>query len=532
MTVDVSPEVLKVIAEAESRRAENAGASSPEVQKKVTDSIGRIVEQARKLSESGKEESTAGEAAVRKEFENLLTVLTSPRGMSQEAIKYVLQIHRSFAIDFYFIFPVASNLFQTFFFHLFFINREFKDKVFGPNTFWVTETDAVPGIEDSLVVRGNFRGPKEKVFAEICEGVQKLHGDKYIVRLVEEREWEGMDPMSEPRIILQIIPMEYAMPPPTAGWQRGAAAVTLALTLASALQLGLAANVGLLPKETLQWLANPANLNSEMLPPGLETFDPVPWVQSALAVGGAALLPQLAHEVGHAVTAGMKGIKLGPSFLIPNSQLGTFGSITQLKSLVKNRTDLFDFALSGLGAGFITSLVMFITGLLASHAGGGAEAGLLPVPSALFQGSLMLGGLAKLALGADAMAKTTVFVSPLMVGGWCGLVATALNGLPVGNLDGGRVMLAAYGRDVLAFASLISYIGLGLGLLGSSLSLPFGLYVLICQREAEKNLQDEVNGVSENRKVVALGMAALAILVLLPAFPDATELALMGGDFL
>lgn len=87
MTVEISPEVLRVIAEAESRRAENAGASSPEVQKKVTDSIGRIVEQARKLSESGKEEGTAGEAAVRKEFENLLTVLTSPRGMSQEAIK-------------------------------------------------------------------------------------------------------------------------------------------------------------------------------------------------------------------------------------------------------------------------------------------------------------------------------------------------------------------------------------------------------------------------------------------------------------
>lgn len=434
-----------------------------------------------------------------------------------------------FSLNFAKFFPLSHPLFFAAL-----TNREFKDKVFGPNTFWVTETDAVPGIEDSLVARGNFRGPKEKVFAEICESVEKLHGDKYIVKLVEEREWEGMDPMSEPRIALQIVPTEAAMPPPTAGWQRGAAAVTLALTFASALQLGLAANVGLLPKETLQWLANPANMNSEMLPPGLENFDPFPWVQSALAVGGAALLPQLAHELGHAIAAGVKGIKIGPSFLIPNSQLGTFGSITQLKSLAKNRTDLFDFALSGLGAGFITSLVMFITGLLASHAGGGADAGLLPVPSALFQGSLMLGGLAKLALGADAMAKTTVFVSPLMVGGWCGLVATALNSLPVGNLDGGRVMLAAYGRDVLAFASLVSYIGLGLGLLGSSLSLPFGLYVLICQREAEKNLQDEVSGVSENRKVVALGMAALAILVLLPAFPDATELALMGGppDFL
>ena len=43
---------------------------------------------------------------------------------------------------------------------------------------------------------------------------------------------------------------------------------------------------------------------------------------------------------------------------------------------------------------------------------------------------------------------------------------------------------SAFGKNGLAFTSLLSYIGLGLGLLGSSLSLPFGLYVLICQRTA------------------------------------------------
>lgn len=459
------------------------------------------MEQARKLSEqsNNKEDNTAGEAAVKKEFENLLSVLTSPQGMSQESVK------------------------------------ELKDKVFGPNTFWVTETDAVPGVEDSLLVRGNFRGPKEKVFAEICDGVASLFGDKYIVKLVEEREWEGMDPLAEPRVVLQIVPTEAGVPPPTATWQRWVALVAVALTLGSSVQLGLAANVGLLPKETLQWLSNPSNLNADVLPPGLENFDPLPWLQSAVTVGGAALLPQLAHEIGHAVAAGLKGLKTGPSFLIPNGQLGTFGSITQLKSLAKNRSDLFDFAAAGLVSGGIASVVMFVVGLVASHGGGGAEAGLLPVPTQLFQGSLLLGSLAKLVLGADAMAKSTVFVSPLMVGGWCGLVATALNSLPVGNLDGGRVMLAAYGRDVLAFSSLISYVGLGLGLLGSSLALPFGLYVLICQREAEKNIQDEVSDVNELRKTLALGLAALAVLILLPAFPDPTEVALMSSsppDFL
>lgn len=41
-----------------------------------------------------------------------------------------------------------------------------------------------------------------------------------------------------------------------------------------------------------------------------------------------------------------------------------------------------------------------------------------------------------------------VLISPLVIAGWCGLVTTALNTLPIGSLDGGRMMQAAYGRQV------------------------------------------------------------------------------------
>jgi hypothetical protein len=46
-------------------------------------------------------------------------------------------------------------------------------------------------------------------------------------------------------------------------------------------------------QETLQWLANPANLNADVLPPGLETYDPIPFLSSTGNVFMVTLLPQV-----------------------------------------------------------------------------------------------------------------------------------------------------------------------------------------------------------------------------------------------
>lgn len=515
-TITISPDVLKQLAEAEAARAEKMGsaASSSEVQSRVNDAMERIVEQAKRMAEQeGRGEGkTLGEEAVRKELDNLLSAMgASVKGVEPEDLKRI------------------------------------KEQVFGATTFWVTETRplAMQSLELGVAVRGNLRGKREVVFKEVCEKVAAMFGDKYVVRLVEDPEAaledmqmggsggaDGAAP--EPRVMFEILPAAAAQPTPTAGWQRAAAAVLLLLTLGSTLQFGLAANIGLLPKETLLWLANPANLNSDLLPPGLETYDPLPFLSSTGNVFLVTLLPQLMHEVAHAVVAGTRGIKIAPSLLIPNSQLGTFGSVTQLKSLVRSRTDLFDFSAAALLAGGATSLGLFIAGLVASHGGSVAEPGLLPVPSQLFQGSLLLGSLAKLGLGGEALSHAQVYVSPLLVGGWCGLVTTALNCLPVGNLDGGRAMLSAFGRNALAVSSLLSYVGLGLGLLGSSLALPFGLYVLICQRTAEQYIQDEVSGVSERRRAIAGALIAFAVLTLIPMAPEVADVAAVGspGNFI
>ena len=68
-----------------------------------------------------------------------------------------------------------------------------------------------------------------------------------------------------------------------------------------------------------------------------------------------------------------------------------------------------------------------------------------------------------------------------------------------------------------------------MGLLGSSLSLPFGLYVLICQRSAEQSLQNEVSGVTERRRAIAAGLIVFAVLTLAPMLGVGPDLDLGGG---
>ena len=62
------------------------------------------------------------------------------------------------------------------------------------------------------------------------------------------------------------------------------------------------------------------------------------------------------------------------------------------------------------------------------------------MPALLFQGSLLLGGIAKAVLGPGATSGGPTLIHPFLVSGWCGLVVTALNLLPVGSLDGGRMV--------------------------------------------------------------------------------------------
>lgn len=59
-----------------------------------------------------------------------------------------------------------------------------------------------------------------------------------------------------------------------------------------------------------------------MLPPGLETWDPTPYIATALPISLGVFGVALMRELGMRLAAGIKGVKLGPAFFIPNGQIG------------------------------------------------------------------------------------------------------------------------------------------------------------------------------------------------------------------
>ena len=141
-----------------------------------------------------------------------------------------------------------------------------------------------------------------------------------------------------PKIAFQIVPVDQATPPQTDVIRRIAAAILGLLLVGSSLQLALASNITKLPAETLAWFSNPDNINSDQLPPGLENWDPTAYIETAVPVLSGLLAVQVAHEAGHRIAAAIKGVKLGPSFFVPYSEVGSFGAITPFTSLVKDRS--------------------------------------------------------------------------------------------------------------------------------------------------------------------------------------------------
>ncbi|XVE90217.1 hypothetical protein DITRI_Ditri20bG0061400 [Diplodiscus trichospermus] len=391
-----------------------------------------------------------------------------------------------------------------------------KDKLFGYSTFWVTKEEPFGDLGEGILFLGNLRGKREDVFTKLQTQLAEIMGDKYNLFMIEEPNSEGPDPRGGPRVSFGLLRKEVSEPGPTTLWQYVIAFLLFLLTIGSSLELGIASQINRLPPEIVKYFTDP----NAVEPPDMELLNP--FVESALPLAYGVLGILFFHEVGHFLAAFPKKVKLSIPFFIPNITLGSFGAITQFKSILPDRSTKVDISLAGPIAGAALSFSMFAVGLLLSS-NPDAAGDLVQVPSMLFQGSLLLGLISRATLGYAEMHAATVSIHPLVIAGWCGLTTTAFNMLPVGCLDGGRAVQGAFGKGALVGFGLTTYTLLGLGVIGGPLSLPWGLYVLICQRTPEKPCLNDVTEVGTWRKTAVTIAIFLVVSTLLPVWDELAE---------
>ncbi len=347
--------------------------------------------------------------------------------------------------------------------------------IFGLDTFFATETIAY---QEGAIFKGNLRGESEMVHNRLTTKLQEIIGDKYRLYLVENTD-------GKPVVI--VLPSRND-PRPMSLSQKVFAIILLIATVVTSLEAS-----GILQ--------------------GFDLFADFARLQQTLPLGLGILVVLLSHEIGHWLLARRHKIRLSWPYFLPAVQIGSFGAITRFESLLPNRKVLFDIALAGPAAGGIVSVVMLITGLLLSHQGS-----MFQLPNQFFQGSILVGSLAKVVLGS-ALQSPLVDVHPLVIIGWLGLVITALNLIPAGQLDGGRIVQAIYGRKTAGRATFATLILLGLVALGNPLAMYWAIVILFLQRDLERPSLDEITEPDDAR--AALGLLALFLMIatLLPLTP-------------
>ncbi|MCX6338726.1 MAG: site-2 protease family protein [Candidatus Aureabacteria bacterium] len=150
------------------------------------------------------------------------------------------------------------------------------------------------------------------------------------------------------------------------------------------------------------------------------------------------------HEFGHYLMSSFHGVKATLPYFIPGPTIiGTFGAVIKTKSPVPDRKGLLDIGAAGPICGFIVALVALGVGLSLSEV-----VDLSPVVKrgvTEFGDSLMTMLMTYFTKGHLPEGKT-VMLHPVAFAGWVGLLITAFNLMPVGQLDGGHVLYAVLGR--------------------------------------------------------------------------------------
>ncbi|KPU63945.1 metalloprotease [Thermococcus sp. EP1] len=231
---------------------------------------------------------------------------------------------------------------------------------------------------------------------------------------------------------------------------------------------------------------------------------------NALAFSISVLAILGTHEMGHKIAATFHGVKSTFPYFIPFPNiLGTLGAVIRVKSPIPTRNAAIDLGSSGPIAGFIVAIPVLLIGLRLSPA--------LPMSAvAQVEGGIAFGQSLIMVLLERYIFRIpedyVIYLHPVAIAGWVGILVTFLNLIPAAQLDGGHIARAFLGEK---FHSILTF-GLGLAMIGLSVLwagwLIWGFIILLMGRIGNPGALDEVSPISPKR--IALALIVLAIFVL------------------
>jgi len=380
--------------------------------------------------------------------------------------------------------------------------RRIRQEVFAQGPFYVTEVDSYG--DGGAVFKGRVRAKDlSAAYADLSARLERTTAGEYQLFLLADRRDEPT------AVVLPSSAREATIAPVTEWWLAIAFGVATLVTSVDAAGAPL-----------IQFLVDPFRTN-------LSAGDLAASAPLVAAEWGVLL----AHELGHRLAAARLGVGLYAPLLIPAATAGflpSFGGITRFRGFLPDRTALLEISAAGPAFGTAASAALLALGAGLTAAGLGD----VTVESASFADSLLAGAIANLCIGPEALAAAPeVRVSSALVAGWAGATIQALNCLPLGELDGGRVSLALLGRRGARAVGVLGTGALAVASLSNALLGLWLLVVLILQRGPVLPCREELTDPpadSRARLVGALLLTALPAVVLLP-FPVDLVAALVGS---
>lgn len=347
----------------------------------------------------------------------------------------------------------------------------------------------------ALICRGQLRASPEVAYKTIQENIEDKFGDRFLVIFQE-----GMN--GKPFFALVPNPqLQAAAQPDLQRLNRpGLAVFLLVTTLFTTTWAGIA-------------MANPS-------------VEEVAFEFSALSAGlpyGLSLMAILGvHELAHYLTARRYNIRATLPYFIPIPYtllfpFGTFGAFIQIRAPIPHRKALFDVGIAGPIAGFLMAVPILFWGLAHSTAVPlTEESSLFNFESFNPMASLFVAVLAKLALGSNLTSTSALQLHPVAIAGCLGVVITALNLMPIGQLDGGHIVHSMFGQRM---GALIGQVARLLILALSFVQQEFLLWAILLFfiPAVDEPALNDVSELDNLRDFCGLLALALLVMIILPA---------------